>query len=478
MARIEYSQLDATVTGTQQNDNISALAFAGSDGGIEFTAGRNDTLFGLGGNDTMFAGDDQDRLFGGSGNDTLQGGRGNDKLFGGIGNDTLDGGDGNDTISVEVNFPDVVANEGFGTDTIIGGAGFDTINFQTAFVTLQFLSDPAASIENAGQGVSVNLVNSFRPGVVGDFSLAADTDGSVSAVVTQERGRILDANGSGLFSDIEQFDLTSHRDFFLDSAASHIINGGGGDDFISGGVGADVIDGGSGIDTALYRSSTAGVSIALLDLGSGGSGAFGEANGDKLFGIENVHGSNHNDFMLGDANANTFRGFAGNDTLIGGYGNDILFGGENDDTLRGGLGNDTVDGGAGSDIAQFTDWNGFTANPLSPVTGNITLGEGSFAGSATVSRTDIPVRSRAVLLPTVLETDTLRGIENVVASNFAETIIGNSIANQLEGRGGNDTIDGGRGSDSLVGGDGIDTAVFAKVKRTRTAADRRFVEQR
>ncbi len=119
-----------------------------------------------------------------------------------------------------------------------------------------------------------------------------------------------------------------------------------------------------------------------------------------------------------------------------------------------------MDGGEGSDTAQFIDWNGFTSSFLSPISASITLGEGTAAGTAVVSQVSFPLT--LPIRSTELDRDTLKSIENVIASDHAETITGNSAVNRLEGRGGNDTIDGGRGADTLVGGDGIDTAVFGR----------------
>ncbi len=49
-----------------------------------------------------------------------------------------------------------------------------------------------------------------------------------------------------------------------------------------------------------------------------------------------------------------------------------------------------------------------------------------------------------------IETDTLRGIENVIGTNIGDTITGNGAANVITGRGGNDTMDGGAGNDTFV----------------------------
>lgn len=50
--------------------------------------------------------------------------------------------------------------------------------------------------------------------------------------------------------------------------------------------------------------------------------------------------------------------------------------------------------------------------------------------------------------------------ENVIGTNFADTITGNSGNNLLNGRSGSDTLTGGVGNDTLVGGSGADKFVF------------------
>ena len=57
--------------------------------------------------------------------------------------------------------------------------------------------------------------------------------------------------------------------------------------------------------------------------------------------------------------------------------------------------------------------------------------------------------------------DTYSGIENVIGSNFADTLIGTSGANRLEGGDGDDTLKGAGGADVLIGGNGVDTVTLA-----------------
>jgi Ca2+-binding RTX toxin-like protein len=80
----------------------------------------------------------------------------------------------------------------------------------------------------------------------------------------------------------------------------------------------------------------------------------GDAEGDKLYGIEIVHGSTHDDTITGDANTNRLRGDFGNDVLSGLGGNDDLFGNSGEDTLIGGSGSDTLYGGINADTFVYT----------------------------------------------------------------------------------------------------------------------------
>ena len=461
MATIINTNGNTRIVGTNSADDIGSFS----------TETDNDLIFARGGNDDVFSGGGNDTLLGQSGNDVLRGGAGNDVFFGGTGDDVSVGSNGNDVFAVETGFSN------FGVDRFEGGADFDRVVFRTASV-IEVNDNPSQfSVSNAAQGVFVNLVNSFRPGFVGTIANVTGGSDAIFGQLATARGQITSGDG-GLFADIEEFDLTSQTDHFIDSAASHIIFGDAGNDFINGGGGADTIDGGTGSDTAVYTSSTSAVSIALLDLGSGASASGGHATGDRLISIENVFGSNFNDSLIGDAGVNVLRGFGGNDSLIGGDGNDTLDGGDGndtiiagsgndtltggagDDTLRTGTGNDSASGGEGIDTVQLGDWDGITAGFLSTLQGTIKLGEGSLAGSSSLTRSTINLITRTTTT-TTLETDTLTGIENVTASNQAEAITGNSLANRLDGRGGSDVIDGGRGSDTLIGGDGIDTAQFS-----------------
>jgi Ca2+-binding RTX toxin-like protein len=132
------------------------------------------------------------------------------------------------------------------------------------------------------------------------------------------------------------------------------IYAGGGDDVIQGGLGGDYMDGGDDEDTANYIDSISGVTVNLLT----GKGQGGSAEGDTLYQIENVTGSNFDDILLGDGGDNklygrdgkdTLKGAGGQDELFGGAGSDVLYGNQDSDELWGESGNDQLFGGTGFD---------------------------------------------------------------------------------------------------------------------------------
>ncbi|TAL58379.1 MAG: type I secretion C-terminal target domain-containing protein [Legionella sp.] len=77
--------------------------------------------------------------------------------------------------------------------------------------------------------------------------------------------------------------------------------------------------------------------------------------------------------------------------------------------------------------------------------------------------------------------DTITNVENLIGSNYADTLKGTNSSNILGGLGGNDTIDGrggsdviigGKGSDNLTGGSSSDTFVWQAGDDTGNPTDR------
>lgn len=123
--------------------------------------------------------------------------------------------------------------------------------------------------------------------------------------------------------------VTNSADTILGLDGNDIIHGLKGNDYLKGGGGADTLYGGDGSDTAFYDDSPSAVYIDLyLDQAGGGT-----ATGDNLNSIENLWGSNYDDYLYGTTGDNVLTGSLGNDYLVGSYGSDTLDGGDGTDTI-------------------------------------------------------------------------------------------------------------------------------------------------
>ena len=247
-------------------------------------------------NDVITGSDGTDYLIGGGGNDVLNGGKGNDELYGGTGDDRLNGGDGNDLIV-----------GGQGKDIINGGNGFDTVNY---------------SDEGGAKGVSVNLATGKASDSYGD----ADTLSSIERVVGTDLADELVGNSSvnvlegGGGDDL--IDGGAGNDLLLGGFGTDKILGGSGNDVLVGGHGNDKLDGGSGTDTVDYSLDGGWRGISLDLTRASADDTWGSS--DTLVSIENVIGSQFDDYIFGNKGNNVFTGGLGNDILTGGGGNDTF----------------------------------------------------------------------------------------------------------------------------------------------------------
>ena len=231
------------------------------------------------------------------------------------------------------------------------------------------------NLTNSGGGGSANNAENYQLTMTIDYSGAANNTPQYNGSYTVSDGHGGTASGAVdiNYQDSSTLTGTVNADTLLGGSGNDTLNGGdgndvllGGDgndalyggngnDLLIGGPGNDLLDGGAGIDTASYASATAGVTVNLSI--SGQQNTVG-AGMDTLVSIENLIGSDYNDTLTGDGNANVLQGGLGNDVLNGGGGDDVLIGGKGDDTLTGGPGADTFLwqlGDAGHDVVtDFT----------------------------------------------------------------------------------------------------------------------------
>ena len=172
---------------------------------------------------------------------------------------------------------------------------------------------------------------------------------------------------------------------------------------------------------------------------------------------ETIIGNDSENYLDGDGGNDTIYGGAGEDLLSGGLGNDQLYGGSDNDILIAGLGNDFYDGEVGIDYVdyQYLDVESYGVS----IYFNLSTAKIDAAGAN--ENFELINASE-----TLIETDLLVSIENIIGSNNADYVKGNWDGNLIYGRGGDDTIDGGdntdylegqAGNDELIGGQGNDT---------------------
>ena len=406
--------------------------------------------------------------------DTITGDGEDNTIEGGLGADTIDGRIGVDTVSYEssseaveidlannvnvggdaegdslMNIENIVGSA-YG-DTLVGGDGDNRIEGGEGDDILKGLL--GADILEGGEGIdTVNYEDSIEAVVI-DLAEGIAEGGDAEGDVIRE---------------IENITGSAYDDMLKGDSGDNIIEGGDGDDILEGRMGDDTIDGGLGVDTASYRGSGQEVDINLAE----GTAEGGDAEGDRLMGIENIIGSSYDDTLIGDGEDNTIEGGAGADTIDGGAGvdtvsyesssqrvqidltssthtggdargdtireieniigsayNDVLRGDDGVNVITGGEGDDIIDGGDGGDIIDGGEGTDTVSYENSSEAVEIDLAGGTYAGGDA-------------------QGDTIIGIENIIGSGHADTITGNNQNNEIEGGAGADTIDGGTGIDT------------------------------
>ena len=268
---------------------------------------------------------------------------------------------------------------------------------------------------------------------------------------------------------------------------------------------AEIITGSLGADWVSYAGSTGGVTVDLGDNPATVSG--GWAAGDSLdYNIDNLIGSDYADTLTGDSGANSFEGGRGNDVLAGGIGIDtyVFNTGDGTDTITDSGGSIVFEQGTDNDYAgaTYAFSNGdlkLTVTKGSETLNIIDFSEHPYAYTFTTRSGDTDTRiptSDLVVPPRqgsesnpFLATDaadsfsgtgiydwvsyagsnagvtiqlsrysdaTVSGgwaagdsldynIDNLIGSDYADTLTGDSSANSFEGGRGNDVLAGGTG---------------------------------
>jgi Ca2+-binding RTX toxin-like protein len=485
----------------------------------------------------IFGDDGNDIINGNGGNDSLLGQSGNDTLIGSDGNDRLDGGADQDTVRYDEDLTGVIVNidetqgysnitystdleptfnigagqafDGFGdTDTlrnlenIIGSAYDDVLIGNALENTLNGLEGNDLLIGNGGidildGGDGIDTVsyrrteNIFKLGVVVNLANNSGFDGidaidtliSIENIIGSRYADKLDGDSNDntiLGGDgNDTINGNDGDDSLFGESGNDKIFGGDGNDILIGGSGsgwpADILDGGFGNDSASYITATSSVAASLAQ----GTGWQGDATRDQFISIENLIGSDYDDFLIGDDRANILIGGSGNDTLQGEGGDDTLIGGSGNSTLNAGEGNnivfalngdDTVYAGFGNDFIRVGDGR----NQVYAGGGNNTIFTGkdndviyANSGDDTISAGEGENRVYAGegrnIITTGNDKDLIyggSGIDVIRAGDGVNQVFANEGVNLVITGLNDDTIYGGSSLDIIIAGEGINK-IFA-----------------
>lgn len=309
-----------------------------------------------------------------SGDDIIIGGQAGDGIAGGYGNDWIDGQSGGDAIA------------GYGgNDVLLGGEGRDRLWGGDGNDYLSGGNGDENDAQNGGGGLWGGAGNDTLVGGAGADD-AWGEDGDDTFIVEQD--------GGGVW---------------------------------------DWMDGGSGSDTVSYERFNSGIYVEYRNKAGWDWNPNGMVwYGDAWVNIENVTGSNYNDWICGDDQNNVLMGLAGNDELHG-------WGG--DDTIEGGAGADYLNGWWGTNTLSYEHSSSGVYVDLSTGT--------SYGGDA--------------------EGDVFYGFAIVQGSRFNDELKGDWQTNVLRGGAGNDVLDGTGGGDTYDGGEGFDTIDFSSATDTNVS---------
>jgi VCBS repeat-containing protein len=461
-------------------------------GGLTFDKVFALTVTGIPGN--TFAGD--------SGDNVLDGTLGNDRFQGFAGNDTINGGAGFDraiytdaTGGIAFNLASgTVTGPGVGTDTLTGIEGIIGTNFADTYDATGFTGStgvpgtPVGFNEFEGMGGD-DVITGFINSQGAPLTRVSYLDATAGVTVNLAT-RTADGDASVGHDTFTNTISNVWGSAFADSLTGS-NNPNGTVEVFDGRGGNDIINGGGGFDRADYNNDLAETSGITVNLAAGTVTGSSVAGNDTLISVEAVRGTafadTYNAFGFSGTSTNAgslgtfneFTGGGGDDVIIGNgatrlnFNNatagitsdlaagtdsgdasvghdtfsgvnavqatmfdDTLLGAATNDTFQGLAGNDYIDGRGGFDTATYYN--------IYFVTGGVSIdmASGTVTGDASTG------------------TDTLRSIEGIQGTTFADTYVAtnfgatgflnpavnnvgnNGTFNQFEGMGGDDVITG------------------------------------
>lgn len=350
---------------------------------------------------------------------------------------------------------------------------------------------------------SVNAIDATE---AGDVTFVNDDEGLVN-------GNVLLGAGDDIVVDLGRINGVVDG-----GAGDDVLIAGNGDNILVGGLGNDFIDGGDGVDTADFSDQDVAVNV---NLGANGNGTATRETGFSVSVQDVAVGASLQPTAnIGDGAGFVSEALAGNlyynihtadfpggeirgqlevvsDT---GTGHDrvIELAGSLDASQEPGPTSDSAATGDATLTIRFNEDGDVVysselsvtglneADLLTPVPGVVSaihlhnapagingpIAQDSLVDAgATIDANATTGVSGLDVIDTVVETDVLSSIENVIGSNDGDVIIGSNADNTLRGEGGDDVLNGQSGDDLLLGGEGADTFNFEGLFGNDTIGD-------
>uniref|UniRef100_UPI00048752C6 VCBS domain-containing protein n=1 Tax=Bradyrhizobium sp. WSM1743 TaxID=318996 RepID=UPI00048752C6 len=400
------------------------------------------------------------------------------------------------------------------SDTVQSVVTLSGVSTAAAATVVEVVAAANDSIQSATNVTELAQAGQVAQGAAADQLAATDfsdqqsidqlTDRFVDNLGTEIANAELTPVGSALFGSLgddvlsggggnDLIDGQDGNDRISGGDGNDILFGGAGRDYLRGGSGDDILDGGPGFDRAVYTDATGGVTINLAAGTASGAGV----GTDTLVNIEAALGSDFADTFnaagfTGDAHVpgspvgyNEFEGKGGDDTIISNTNSqgaeltrvsyfsatdavtvDLAAGYAQGDASVGhdtlvGSGFNGVWGSAYNDTILGSNNPMFTAEVYSGFAGNDYIdGRGGYdrvdynVDPNTTTGITVNLAAGSVTGDSTIGTDTLRGIEAIRGTNFADTYNAagfgagsvnagsNGTFNEFTGNGGDDTIIG------------------------------------
>ncbi|MES2677610.1 MAG: calcium-binding protein, partial [Pseudomonadota bacterium] len=403
-----------------EGNRVETLQFDNGDDSISL---NNELVFiynGTDGNDFIYSSDGNDLINSGGGDDQIYAAAGDDIINSGAGNDAINAGEGNDNI-----------NAGAGDDNINPGSGDDIIN--------------------AGKGD--DIIGQGNGNYGDDTYIYQAGDGKDTII---EYPIVNNNNSYG--NDVISFgDAINKTDIFFSKNNDDLI----------------IRFRNSAEDQITIQNQFQSQSnhIETLKFSDGSSI---DISNPLLIDIEYI-GTDNDDYIYADANANNLNGFAGSDTIFGNEGDDIINGGADDDTIYGGEGSDTYiyNLGDGNDLindtsyADNSDFDSIIINGVNSPDDILLSRNGNSGLVVKIISTGETITIQNQFYGSDNRIESLRLVNNgALVGNIDLTTLGNMPIvgtdgdDYLGGSDEDDTIIGGTGNDYMSSGAGNDNYVY------------------